>query len=343
MVNNCTTGKSFRVGDDENKPLKTVFSWKQLQQIFPFFGVTALLLFLISFRADSRFISLLRRSSSKLGHQSQPADSLQPETGYSRHAWCLLYDKAPRTGSTTVARSLANCWKSIPNIHVTTRKGKFNSAVPTLLETPYRHVVALVGSHFSISISDIGALHSKCEHVLYVTSTRAMPERLWSEAKYVVSKTDIRHNSSLAADDLPLVWSTLFERLHQSEPYFESYPFETSYQKSETSSRDLIPSYVIRTEQMYDDLSLLLKAFQCSDDNIQVTNMHTIELDKNENTTIGMSGIEFQDVPKNLSRVPLQFDDYRNKYLLQLAESVNEKGILAAKQLATLLKVSRSQ
>lgn len=342
MASEFAAGKPPHASHGQDRhTVKTFLSWNYVKQIFSVLGISAFLFMLIALLSDARFILLMQRCGSKLSGHDRPTNFSEFEKGDDRHTWCLLYDKAPRTGSTTVARSLENCWKSIRGIDITNRDERFDTGITMLLETPYRQVTALVGSHFTISISDTTAMQSKCENVLYFTSTRTMSERLWSEAKYFVSEATAKRNTSLAVDDVPLVWFTLFERLYESELYLENYPFVKSYKNPGTFSRNLIdqmivPSYVIRTEHMYRDLSFLLKAFQCSDENIRVTNMPTVEGKKDEKASFGASDNEFQNTPKNLSSIPLRFDDYRNKYLLQLAESVNEYGLLSARKVVAV-------
>lgn len=339
MLNNVVITKRRHPSSSQNIANRNIFLpvWTQVFKFIPAMGAAITLLFFILILVDSQFHSSLLQNWSAARELQEYAASPLVNENDSKHSWCLLYDKAPRTGSTTIARSLAKCWKSISNIHVTIRKGRFSTAIPMLLETPYRKVVALVGSHFSISGEDILSIKSKCENVLYVTSTRCMYERLWSEAKYIVSEADIRHNSSLAAENIPHAWTTLFKRLSKSEPYFENYPFISSYDDVENivpgrNGNLLVPAYVIRTEYMQDDLSLLLRAFECGENDIQATNIHTVDLQNNLDLSFGSADIGTHNNPKNLSDISLRYGDFRHKYLSRLAKAVNANGLAMARK-----------
>lgn len=339
MFSNAVLNRRRFSSSPRNIPSQVIFlpTWTQIFKSIPAMGAALTILFVIAILATSQFgLSLSRNSPLAPLSRDHSARKVREENA-SKHSWCLLYDKAPRTGSTTIARSLAKCWKSISNFHVTMREGRFSTAIPTLLKTPYRKIVALVGSHFSISGNDILSLKSKCENILYVTSTRRMSERLWSEAKYIVTNADIRHNSSLTAANIPHAWTTLFNRLSKSEPYFENYPFVSSYDNVENIASNqnenwLDPGYIIRTDYMKDDLSMLLRAFGCGDNNIQVTNMHTVDLQHELNPNFEKSEGDPQNNPSNLSNISLRMGDFRHNYLSQLAKSVNSNGIAMAKE-----------
>lgn len=253
------------------------------------------------------------------------------------HSWCLIYDKPPRTGSTTVSRSLRECWKSIPGFVIRNRKNLATDTISDFLTPPYYKFAALVGSHFFMTPTDVSNLRSKCLRTVYITSTRTMSERLWSEAKHIASHAYHLSNSSITSKDLPQAWTIVNEKLAQSELYFEKYPFVTSFSNFGTFSKNTVkilsPAYIIRTEHLSEDVFQLFKAFRCGEQNYKVMNMHTMKLPEVDQDTRSTNSNVFQNVPKNLSDIPLKFGDYRHSHLLNLAKKINSEGLAIAEQI----------
>lgn len=338
VIDDISAGKRTSSAGRVKIPSTNSFFWKLLNPILPILTTAFLLLFLVSFVTNPDFPITKQNSESTKGAYRETTSSAKTDEGLPKHKFCFIYDKAPRTGSTTIAKTLASCWRSLPGISVTVRKGQFTSAITTLLSSPNSVAVALVGSHFFITSKDVISLKNQCNEIFYITSTRNMYERLWSEAKYYVSKADIRHNTSLSVDSLSDVWSTLLSNLSTSEKYFEKYPHISQFNESTVSehgnmSEELTPTYIVRTEYMHRDLSMLLDSFGCSELGIQVTNMHTIELVVPEPMKSHNSCKEciHQNMPINLTSLRLQYNDQRHKKLSQLASKINHWGLSIAK------------
>lgn len=268
-----------------------------------------------------------RATNEPMVHVEPSANSTRrvPETARTnthKHQICLLYDKAPRTGSTTITKALGRCWKSLgisiaPALHL-----PYGKVVDAMLRLPDARV-AIADVHMSVLDADVAALGHSCGTLMYITSTRPMRERLLSEAKYVVSDANIRINTSVSTDDLQDVWREMRERQKVSENVFETYPFR--------QSRRLQADYIIRSDRLGDDLSDLLDAFGCPT-KFRSRNIHGLE-EEEFSVTLVENGVEST---KRLSDLPLDMNDRRHASLSTIAAGVNQEGIALAKRIAEL-------
>lgn len=221
---------------------------------------------------------------------------------------CLIYDKAPRTGSSTISNSLRKCWMSHKYKYPTISSADYSQTVSKMLNLSSNRV-AITGVHFSMPNSEVLRLQRECAHFFYVTSTRPMVERIASKAKYEISNGRTSINTTLSQYELQkaLEKATMD---NSSEARLEKYPFPEQKMK---------PHYVIRSEYFTEDLQLLLRSFQCSEE-IFSKNLHSVEdqgLSKQGNaTTAGKSD-------ENILRIDLKFRDDRHLTLTKLAEEQN--------------------
>ena len=104
-----------------------------------------------------------------------------PDAEYERYrgdakpleAFCLLYDRPPRTGSTTIGSSLFRCFKSRFAQPASADLQNSNLLVRNLLRLRSRKLM-LVSKHLHLSRDDVLNLRRECRYLLYISSCRAM-------------------------------------------------------------------------------------------------------------------------------------------------------------------------
>lgn len=221
---------------------------------------------------------------------------------------CVFYDKPPRTASTTIGNALSLCLQKKGYTALDRPISKFgrDEVVHNMLNKPgYKKSAAI--KHVQLSHTDIQLLRENCLHLLYITSTRSMKERIASKAKYAMHK---RHgNSSLTSQQYSkAVKKALVD--NGTEPELEAYPF--------TSNQSMQPDYVIRADNFETDLNLLLRALGC-ETSYTSANVHLYEGEE-------VSRME------ELDAVELKYSDATFKRLSLLADQRNSVGIAKAKQ-----------
>lgn len=242
------------------------------------------------------------------------------------HDTCMLYDKAPRTGSTTITKALGKCWRGQGRAIPYARNMPYGRVVSSMLMQEARHV-AIADVHFSILDADVLNIERMCRAVVYVTSTRAMRERLLSEAKYVATEGNIRINTSIATDAHLAALRDALRHLGpaagsggrggESERMFEVYPFR--------QSRQLSPDYIVRADQLASDLRPLLRAFRCAED-FRSTNVHDAR------------HADLRDV-----HVDVHMGDVRHAHLSAMAVDTNRRGLAKIERLRAATAPPRSE
>lgn len=219
---------------------------------------------------------------------------------------CVLYDRPPRTGSTTVSNALATCLhKRGFRVNSFVRPDDRNASIARglgLLATERdarsrdrRRDVAIVASHVWMTPEDVGLLRQHCAHIVYVTSAAAMWERVWSAAK-MVSVKERNGNTRLDGrmldnaahwlaqsnrpyarfyDAYPWIRLTGPQRMREDGKHMEEIPHE--YQPVRTDP-PFHPDFVIRKDVLLADLGALLVALGCDRLRPRSTNVHK-ELD----------------------------------------------------------------
>lgn len=219
---------------------------------------------------------------------------------------CLLYDKPPRTGSTTLANALRGCLeaKGFTSITIPISSIEKDAVIRDMLSKPGKKKSSVI-KHVMVSDSDIRKLQRECETLLYVTSSRPMKERISSAAKYGMTK---KHgNSTLSKDHYNKVLKRATED-DVTEGLLEKYPF--------TGRSRIEPNYVIRYERFEEDLSLLLQSLQCSV-SVRRANVHEFGDDEADE--------RLKDA------ISLKFGDARYKELTRLGAERNPDGAAIAR------------
>lgn len=226
---------------------------------------------------------------------------------FSSPTWCVFYDKPPRTGSTTIGNALTHCLEQKGYTSLDKPISSFgrDEVVIKMLSKPGRKKSAVV-KHMRISNEDVIRLQHGCNHILYLTSCRAMKERIASKAKYSMTR---RHGNFTISPEL---FSKVLKKAlndEATESYLESYPF--------TGNLTMEPDYIIRAESLKEDLDILLRALGCSSI-YPSANVHTVH------------GVGSSDL-NELQSVALQFGDTTFRRLSRLAKELNTAGAKKAR------------
>lgn len=255
------------------------------------------------------------------------------------HDLCLVYDKPYRTGSTTIERSLCDCWKL-----------KFNATdqelmspvdrIPLMMNKSDRNVMRCIG-HVTITDAQILHMRSDCAKLFYLTSIRPMQQRMASYGKNDAIYGQIYTNMTLSRDQLrnAVLWARKSGRMEEFR--YELYPY------NEKATLKIVPDYVIRHESFDDDLLRLLHAFDCPQV-VQSTNIHSLEVDgaipenakpgrtrerSMTNETTNIDNMTFEQLKEQLENIPLHFGDQQHEQMQEIAKSSNVDGLSKAKRL----------
>lgn len=227
---------------------------------------------------------------------------------------CLVYDKAPRTASSTISSALRKCWTKYKYKYPHANAADYRTTISKMLNLSSDRV-AVTGVHFTMPTSEVQLLQKKCAHLFYVTSTRTMTERIASKAKYEASNGKISINTTLSQHALQEALRNAVND-KSSEFRMERYPFPEPEQR-------IKPDYIIRHEHFTDDLQFLLRAFRCPE-HIRSRNVHDIEREEQSghgDDTFAM----LNDVDS--WPIDLKFNDYRHLTLSKMAERRNNISI----------------
>lgn len=222
---------------------------------------------------------------------------------------CFFYDRPPHTGSTTTSQSLGKCLRS-KGYNATTMPydavAKDDVISDMLSHCDFNCTACF--KHVSVSQKDIESLESKCDKLLYVTNTRPMKERIFSSAKYI--QTEGHSDSNLTKEQI-LEAAHAAKGDKYNEKRLENYPFY--------DGAVMVPNYVIRHDQLNDDLSHLLAALGC-DTFIESLNSHN---------PIDKAGEQM--VREVFQALTLTFEDARHKWMLAVAKERNMEGLEIAR------------
>eukprot|EP00177_Eucheuma_denticulatum_P006824 GFKZ01012414.1.p1 GENE.GFKZ01012414.1~~GFKZ01012414.1.p1 ORF type:complete len:284 (+),score=31.56 GFKZ01012414.1:434-1285(+) len=196
------------------------------------------------------------------------------------HPFCVVYDRPPRTGSSTVAAALRICLQShgFHQPELLSRPQRHH-LVAQMLSLPHQRV-ALVSHHVYISRHDIDLLRQGCQRLFYVTSASGMRGRVWSAIKY--SLVGRRYNGEIAGKVLRRArhWAMVNKRW---EPYLEHYPYLVPGADGQHEEgwgvrfgERLIPDYVIRKDNMDEELAAMLKQLGCDQKKVVNRNVHRV-------------------------------------------------------------------
>ena len=264
---------------------------------------TGVVLFVISI---SFFLPLSFYTFSYQGKRFTPL----PTHIFSGKATCILYDRPPRTGSTTISRTLQKCVKSKGYSRTRSFPSDLRGHAVRFMVNSTAEKIALVGPHICMSLEDVKLLQNHCGTLLFITSTAPMKNRLLSEVKYKIHSHN--GNSSLTENHLKRLRLILRRGTEGQEKTKERYP----YCRNPVARKPpyaLKPDYVIRSNHMTEDFPPLLEALGCVSD-YRTDNVHATSFNKEE----------------LLSQITLKYADRSHETLTKLAEMNNEKGIRKA-------------
>ena len=228
---------------------------------------------------------------------------------FSGTATCILYDRPPRTGSTTISMNLRSCVKSKGYALARSYGGSQMEYGIRYMLNSSSDKLAAVSSHVCISREDIERLKKRCGTLLYISSTSPMKKRMFSELKYRMQSHN--GNSTITEDHLNRIRLIVKRGTEQMEASKEKYPYCSS-PVAKKPPFALKPDYVIRAEYM-DDFQTLLEALGCPG-YFKSSNVHTASFDKAKQEEI-------------LNSITLRQNDRTHKELTMLAETNNDQGL----------------
>lgn len=264
------------------------------------------------------------------------------------HTHCLIYDKAPRTGSSTILHTLRQCWKSSKfRFRRPRRVLEGHTFAEECVNDIHHERIVIGGNHFYMGNHDIELIAKECKHIFYVTSTRKMKERLLSKAKYDASSGKIAANSTLNGED----WKKVQHRLSRYKDEYETVEKNLERYPFVSPRWAITPDYVIRSDSLFADLGLLLHAFGCNT-TIRSQNIHTVsdiekdegeeeeegpekddadevvEMVKEENNTSNGLHDKTKEELTRLKEIHLVYNDRRHERMLRHASLQNRYGLL---------------
>lgn len=253
---------------------------------------------------------------------------------------CVVYDKPPRTGSTTIAGALRPCFK---------KKG-YESLPPGPPRTWYSymqrflemdaHRRAAVGSHMFVTAPEMQKLRQECSTLLYISSTRPVAERVLSVIKYETFSGHGKRNitSSLISKILRGVSE---EDLQKREYSLEHYPYLRQQPvrfrpENKVSEHDRIePDYVIRDTHFQHDLEAILDALGCPYPSEYHANEHTVVRQRGDRGVVKTNSRAADRLLARVKRV-MVMGDFRYNQLLEVAEQRNAAGLQLARQISAM-------
>lgn len=260
---------------------------------------------------------------------------------------CLIYDKPPRTGSTTVAWALEACWSSrLKFEHHLYERDADNQVVRSEKRAPLTRLlsyssqfVANIHRHISFGDAEIAALQDGCDNIFFVTNTRALHERVLSGAKALATLRTDGFNQNVTLDEgmLRRALADLRSKKAVSRAaVLTKRPF--------LGEQRLPVDYVIRSESLEEDTLPLLRAFGCPA-YMSSTNHHmadpsiTTDADEWPKVRPGSSAeaadqVVTEDLLEQEAK-RLFSDDPRHEFY-NAAAANNGKGLLRAAELAKL-------
>lgn len=252
---------------------------------------------------------------------------------------CIVYDKPPRTGSTTIASALRPCmarkgYQSLPPGPPMTWYSYMQRFVD--MDAPRR---AAVSSHMHVTVSEMHQLPHSCPTLLYISSTRPVAERVLSAIKY---ETFSGHGSRNITSSVisKIVKRTPKDELQKREFSLEQYPYLRQQPvrflpENKVFEHDrLQPDYVVRDTHFLHDFHALLDALRCPRPSKAYTNEHTIVQQGREGNN--------KSHPKSADRLlekikrVMILGDLRYNQLLKLAEHRNQRGLQLARQISAM-------
>lgn len=190
---------------------------------------------------------------------------------------CVIYDRPPRTGSTTISKILYSCliskgYKGYDYVP----KERRDIAIHQFLAKTDSDLRALIRPHIHIDLQDHKLMLENCDCIFYITSTAPMGDRIFSRLKY--NLIEGHRNGSFTISRLMKSFRKKNSTSIQiTELEYTKYP----YLKNEVPEYlRLTPHFVIRKNNISNDLKLLLSALECNKMSIISENVHSINMSK---------------------------------------------------------------
>lgn len=171
---------------------------------------------------------------------------------------CILYDRPPRTGSTTISTALNACLTDKYYARASAMHRSERAGVVTRLCSFKRSHRAAVRSHLSMTQDDVALLRAQCSRLLYVTSISPMWRRLASWSKYSMGSG----HGNRTVNTRAVVAALRTKDFAEQERFLEAYPY-TDLHANVSEEHRLAPDYVIRADRLIDDTVALLRALGC--------------------------------------------------------------------------------
>lgn len=286
--------------------------------------------------------------------------SLTPMTPYPEPEHlekCVLYDRPPRTGSSTIGTALYECFRHKGYYILPSMLRKFEKMegrryiVSELLSVRKRKKAVSVKGHLTLTKQDTDKISKYCDDFLYISSTGPILKRIMSQVKY--SLVHGHGNNSVGINRLINLTQTRGqEHVENQEMFLEKYPYHIN-DSSVTEDNRLVPHYIIRQEFLEEDLVPLMTAMQCPNrESVASQNVHGVfvnttnmpdvlnttgnsSLLRENNTIVDADKLDvsmiFQEIQANLSSY-LRANDFRYRRMLELAETNNPSGLIHAEK-----------
>lgn len=246
-------------------------------------------------------IAVIKRSQNVAGLQGPESVQKSSTTGtQDARTKCFLYDRPMRTGSSTVIMALVKCFRakhwSIARHIIGNDRGQ---TVPINLDVPSKRY-AFTHGHMWLGEDDVRLLHSRCDAFVYVSSCAPLWQQLWSAAK-MLSNARLNANTTLdeRKTERAFDWLRDVNRTKSYMDMYEFYPFirltepmvlpegvkrfpdlPPHFERAPITTR-FVPDFVIRKNNLSDDLPRLLNALSCPQ-NFTSKNIHETELVDND-------------------------------------------------------------
>lgn len=263
-----------------------------------------------------------------------------------RHDLCLIYDRPERTGSTTISHSLYPCWHEKFGVRHYDGPNSAGRAAIKMLDSN-QSVVAHGLRHIYFSDRDCLSIYHNCKQIFHVTSTRPMSARLASFAKVFALQNDYGRNFSVSTSH-----SRKAARLLTKVGRCLEHTYERGVYRGK---RKIKVDYVVRHQLLNDDLSALLRAFDCKPF-IEAKNIHNVKSSTADVSQLDISASSFlpQDLPTEaevgrmnkhqlyhfLNNFPLENGDRLHNEFMKLADRVNGKGLKKASSITSIFQKS---
>ena len=230
---------------------------------------------------------------------------------------CVIYDRPPRTGSTTVSKALGSCMRS-KGYRLSKNGDRNRSKVVMNMFSLETDRMAIAGPHVAMSGNDVELLEENCGEMLYITSASPMKERLFSALKYkeLAKRTGDPHSNETIEVDMVAMAKKNSTRTQLRELYLEAYPHVAGRDLSmlDVVPERIVPDYVILKKSLGRDLQAMLDALGCN------TPIKTINAHKSNS-----------DEDMVLESIELHSGDAIHSWLTEVAKN-NDKGLRKARK-----------